>query len=512
MRKNFIILTILVILLKVIGHPTFAELGRVKVNIPDHEVTINGVSIDSEFREYPILKYENITYFPLTYYDCRFLGLESKWTDENRLIVKKTGVFGEYRDYLSTKINNHADVAEIPVFDVVIDGEKVSNSDQKYPLLSFRNITYFPITWSYAVEMFGWSYEYDTSKGLSITTNGVYVERVELPNEVKTINAVNVFDEYYYYVGEENGEGYLYRTPINDVTKETKVYKLLGHDAYHDGKYSTSVELFEKAEQLYFKHEAGGANFGKRVICKIDDSGVVEDFISGRSDFELYKNTKIIQTYSSPPSANNMYSTEQGSTDRKYLGDPRYVYENLIVIDDWIFTIGYLPTDNLRKIFKINLLTDEVAMLTNTSASNMTFNKYIYFIGLDDGKLHMIDVNTAAEEIVIEDKISDYCVAENAIYYITDNNRLMKQQDTGVIENALTDLYFYKIEYQENYLLLYYHEEITEDRGLIVLDENDNTIFKTSDWVVESIVENGILYYKTLETMTNYKVRLDGVR
>ncbi len=52
---------------------------------------------------------------------------------------------------------------------VRVNGKTVDNSREQYPLLLFRDVTYFPLTWRFAVEEFGWSYHFDGESGLTIS-------------------------------------------------------------------------------------------------------------------------------------------------------------------------------------------------------------------------------------------------------------------------------------------------------------------------------------------------------
>ena len=49
-----------------------AMAANVQATLPSFPVTLNGTVIDNSYRQYPLLVYNNITYFPMTYYDCRF--------------------------------------------------------------------------------------------------------------------------------------------------------------------------------------------------------------------------------------------------------------------------------------------------------------------------------------------------------------------------------------------------------------------------------------------------------
>ena len=62
---------------------------QVSVTLPAFPVTLNGVTFEQSQLEYPLLVYKNITYVAMTYHDARLLGLETQWTMEQGLFIKK---------------------------------------------------------------------------------------------------------------------------------------------------------------------------------------------------------------------------------------------------------------------------------------------------------------------------------------------------------------------------------------------------------------------------------------
>ena len=86
MHKKFIATTILSAFLCTFSPaPAALAADTVQVTLPGFTVTLNGQVIDNSYRQYPLLVYKDITYFPMTYYDCRFLGVETDWTRKNGL-------------------------------------------------------------------------------------------------------------------------------------------------------------------------------------------------------------------------------------------------------------------------------------------------------------------------------------------------------------------------------------------------------------------------------------------
>jgi len=150
------------------------------VTIPAHKVTFNEQVVDSTARQYPVLEFRGITYFPMTYDDCRFLGVTTNWDDNaKKLTIKKepveNAVYNEYSWFNNQEKFVYAENVEGIFgdvknynFDIEVNGKEVINENEEYPLLLFRNVTYIPLTWRFAVEEFGWEYNYTEENGLVI--------------------------------------------------------------------------------------------------------------------------------------------------------------------------------------------------------------------------------------------------------------------------------------------------------------------------------------------------------
>ncbi len=140
-------------------------------NIPACSVTLSGQSVDNSYRQYPLLQYKDIVYFPMTYHDCRFLGVSTDWNgNTNTLTISKENISGAYRNYNWEWKNSKSNKIDICKFNIVVNGKVIDNSNEKYPLVTFRDVTYFPLTWRFAVDEFGWEYSYDDKNGLVINS------------------------------------------------------------------------------------------------------------------------------------------------------------------------------------------------------------------------------------------------------------------------------------------------------------------------------------------------------
>ena len=149
--------------------------NHILTELPSYPVTLNGILAATQTSKYPPLVYNNITYIPLTYHDAQLLGLKTAWTAERGLSIEKLDVVPEqaeaqqqYVPYVREALNASIDTAVRPAFAITVNGKAIDNSKEEYPLLVFRDVTYFPLTWRFAVDEFGWDYTFDAQNGLHI--------------------------------------------------------------------------------------------------------------------------------------------------------------------------------------------------------------------------------------------------------------------------------------------------------------------------------------------------------
>lgn len=144
--------------------------NSVVVSIPTFPITINGTRKDNSYAKYPYIVYNNITYCPMTYYGSSFLGLSTNWSAASGLTISKLPGRGSGIDDTTTQyaMNYGAYYAEKATGPITVNGKYINNSTEQYPILVFRDVTYFPLTWRFAVEEFGWNYSYTDYAGLVI--------------------------------------------------------------------------------------------------------------------------------------------------------------------------------------------------------------------------------------------------------------------------------------------------------------------------------------------------------
>lgn len=152
------IIAALLVSLTFFGNSSFA--ADVEVLIPDYTVVLNDNQIAYKDSLYPLISYKDITYFPMTYEYCRFMGMTTSWVDgEGLWIAYYPGAGAEIYDapIYETKVNSKYNKATLPEYPIYINGRKIDNNTEEYPLLNFRGVTYFPMTWEYANNEFCWN-------------------------------------------------------------------------------------------------------------------------------------------------------------------------------------------------------------------------------------------------------------------------------------------------------------------------------------------------------------------
>ncbi len=172
MKINKIIVLILLMTF-VMVNTVYAE-NEVEVTIPEFGINIGAEEIDNVHNEFPLILYNDITYFPMTWNFSRALGLSSNWNSGTGLSIAETSETEELvQDKSVTNDLSRTYTATIAEFGINLNGNTINNSEEEYPILLFRDVTYFPLTWKFTVDEFGWDSKFDPSKGLSIVNNKI---------------------------------------------------------------------------------------------------------------------------------------------------------------------------------------------------------------------------------------------------------------------------------------------------------------------------------------------------
>lgn len=147
-----------------------AQAAELEATIVTGKVTLNGQVIDNATAKYPLLLYSNITYFPMTDALCRFMGLNISWNNEAwTLRISAGGTRSAYVAECAPARSGTVTVT-LPSYEIYINDVAIDNRIETYPIFNYNDVTYFPLTFSYAYEAFGWGYQWDAENGLRIDT------------------------------------------------------------------------------------------------------------------------------------------------------------------------------------------------------------------------------------------------------------------------------------------------------------------------------------------------------
>jgi hypothetical protein len=142
------------------------------VSFPVFPATVNGTVMDVSHSEYPLLVYKDITYFPMTWNNTSALGLTVSWNAGDGLSLQKNDACVPLQQNLTplANSNENGQTAGLAPFPVQVGGKQVVNAEEPYPVLFYRNITYFPMTWRFAHDEFGWNTSWDAEHGFGISS------------------------------------------------------------------------------------------------------------------------------------------------------------------------------------------------------------------------------------------------------------------------------------------------------------------------------------------------------
>lgn len=190
-KTKFIILCCILMMTKRVQA---MEIQRVNIQIPSFKVSINDIEMEKRENKYPIILYKDVTYFPMTYKNSRFLGVNTFWDKDTKILKIESDIpKGDYYRYIGRRNKNY-DVAKQADFNIVVNGKDIDNKNEKFPLLVYRDVTYFPLTWRFCNDEFNWEYSFDKDSGLRISSKKNNYKR-----DILNVSSYNTnFREYYF--------------------------------------------------------------------------------------------------------------------------------------------------------------------------------------------------------------------------------------------------------------------------------------------------------------------------
>jgi hypothetical protein len=423
--------------------PSHAAERSVRAALPGFQVTLNGNAVENQYREYPLLIYKDITYFPMTWYDCRLLGLETAWSQEDGLAIAQADVASSYEPYKTSRKNPQNVQATVPDFSITVNGKTVNNAEETYPLLSYRDVVYFPLTWKFAHDEFGWQYEWDSAKGLSIASGGPQIRTLSLP-EGAGENGTAVFKGYVYFVRTEGTTNTIYRAPADDPASREPVYSYELDTSYGPQK---NLSFSVRGDELWFIYHRGGATMGSNVYGRITEDGKAAVEHQGYLDFREIPEGWVIVNQSVPPSGSNLRIQMAGQDDRwgSPLGKQDLIYgwhithdagstgygagSSTTVVGENVYVLASpypVPDDDedLNRIYLVNRKTNDTRLLVDDSVNQFKIrDNKLYYVKDADGLLYSSDLDGSGEQRLSDNKAPGWFdVVGGSVYYTVGRN------------------------------------------------------------------------------------------
>ncbi len=509
--------------------------GNVKITLPDFKVIMNGQTINNDYSKYPLIVFNDITYFPMTYSGCRYLGLESTWKgNQEGLLVDATGVTAAHNPYTLSARNGRSYTAKVVTLPVTVNGKAVDNSKEQYPLLSFRDITYFPMTWKYGVEEFGWEYNFEREHGLVIKSGNVKLEQTAIskdrPREEefsafagKKSTCVLVKNGYVYY---DNNKGEIVQAPLSDPSKTKKMYQL-ERRSYGDDRLYNMHNLYEENGKAMLYFHSGGAVMGSDHRIELNSDGSIRQIQSSYFDTAAIGDKLFMYWMGHAPGPGNLRMQESDAAETVALGSPDYWYYSLNYSST---ALGGVPRFALfgnqlyvraakvisgvagdvkladTAIYKVNIDTNEVTRVSNAPGSvnlGQIDGDHLYY--LSQGNVYKIFLQDGNESFVgkaegLPESEIKFAIMGGKFYYTKEDKQLYTLGNDATLNPHAELLSMNITGDNQEYLACTFKESADTRYRIMLFDRAGKVVFKTSDCGSNVIVEGNTVYFYNITT------------
>ncbi|MBQ3022147.1 MAG: hypothetical protein IJD91_02315 [Clostridia bacterium] len=510
-------------------------------NIPACSVTLSGQNVDNSYRQYPLLQYRDIVYFPMTYYDCRFLGVATKWNaDTNTLEITKENISGAYRNYNWEWKNGKLNEISICNFNIIVNGKEIDNKNEEYPLILFRDVTYFPLTWRFAVDEFGWEYSYDDKNGLVINADNYICKTLKLPDlRTQTVPNAATDGTYYYYTGNDRK---IYRAPVDNPSANELILTTApnGYAEYGNNLIGFSVQ--DSGTYLSFRT---GNSMGTNYRYKINPDGSVEEseegnysqgFVGGNEyiyDLDGYTvkvfrgggpgTSRVIyykdgnENYSEILAENMIFAEKKHPSYDSWQGREGRDYNDIQIIGNNIYLTGYNTTDeNNSSLYCYNLdtqtLTPLIENVTNflafTGWDNETKSNSEMIVYSRDGKMYRYS-GASGKTIVINNNslplIRGVCYSDTLYLHTENEEKTVVEMYLGYGIGSAAGAHIFETtlptdsQILDGRLVTHSYGETDGDKDIRTCVFLYGNTFRSSDNIRDIFIHNGIMLYRPFE-------------
>ncbi|QIB69204.1 hypothetical protein Ami103574_07650 [Aminipila butyrica] len=507
-----------------------AQGGSVSIELPSFKVIMNGETVNNNYSQYPLIVYKDITYFPMTYSDCRYLGIESTWKgDKLGLSVDATGVTAAYNPYTSSSRNGKNYKASVPAFPIQVNGKAIDNSKEEYPLLSFRNITYFPMTWKYGVEQFGWDYSFNQKSGLAITSKNIKLKQTAIsanrPEEPEYSSFVGKKDTnvvvkggYVYFTNKTGG---ILQAPLTNPTKTKLVYQL-EKNTYYGGDYNQHSLYVEGSKAMLYYHR-GGAVMGADCRLELNPDGTVRPLQSSYYDTTAIGD-KLFMVWRGPaPGLGGLRMAKDVDDEGVPLGSAGYWYYPLSnsapffsVYDNQLLVRAAKSLENAEnerdlevcQVYKVDVNTNKLTQVSHApedvvgaqlEGDNLYYlsKSQVYQISLKDGAETLLGTATGLSASINE---QPFKVLGGKAYFTKEDGQLYTLGKETSLNPKAELLSMRRTGDNQEYLACTFKEDTAVPYRTLVFDRSGSVVFKSSDCSTGLEVEGSTLSFYNVTT------------
>ena len=293
MKKAIKLFICSLLLLVCIPSVSAKAVKKCQVIIPDYEIELFGGPIYYQDSLYPFISYKDITYFPMTYDYCRALGLSTYWDAEDGLYIAHTGSEGTLPIYETA--NNYSKLwAQFPSYNIYVNGKKLDNKKLDYPLLNFRGVTYFPMTYDFSKEFF-WDLSFTPEKFTIKNEKENCSAYLYKTKDGSTVFEINTWETYY----KEPDFIYTVYPTLATRNEKTEYYRLnteaLTIESISEAEQAPT-SMFEDftSERIEVSEQDGKFFVDGMEIKELDFDAFKETYLAKDADakFSLYASKK----------------------------------------------------------------------------------------------------------------------------------------------------------------------------------------------------------------------------
>ncbi len=525
MKKKFA-LALTLVLITVFSFNTFAFAAgppKLTATMPGFSVTVNGQVIDNANSRYPLLVYKGITYFPMTWDYTRALGLKTGWDSvEGFSIEKDPSLAGTELKQDLGYVNdlNAENTVSMAGFKVRVNGKEIDNNSEEYPLLVFRDVTYFPMTWRFAVTEFGLKTSWDSLVGFGIemdtdtlANNKTLMEPVEIAATAGPgVVYIEVYDKEDYPISI--GSGFIVTADGLVVTNAHVIA----------GGYRAMVRLSDGRK---FDVEGVTAfDFDRDIaVLKINGSDLPTVALGNSDDIALGQRVVAI---GSPLGFENTISEGLISSKSRTLGGYSYIQTTTPISPGssggallnyygevvGMLTLGFQEGQNLNMAIPVNAIKDylkndtilKVDSKNGNQLYKMSYREYEKWLNITASNMSSYNYSLYFyNNLILELGGSDEEAKIQLVYYIVPNSivELTSALDDGQAD-AIMGLF---VDIAEN-LMEYYEKDVTATIVYFNVQEEytegfENNAISSDTIEYESESERWIIMYPLLEVVVN---------